>query len=155
MARAISYHAVADGLFVGEHPARAGELDDVLPRLKNEGIGAVVTVCEAPLDAEPLADCGLRALHLPVSDYDAPSPEQLDEGVAFIQKARNDGLGVLVHCFAGIGRSATVACAYLVASGMDPAAAIVEVRRKRSPMCVESAAQREALLAYGKRNGFR
>jgi len=155
MARLPSLHAVANGLFVGEHPARAGELDDVLPLLRQEGIGAVVTVCEAPLDSDALTDAGLRALHLPVADYDAPSPEQLDEGVAFIRQARADGLGVLVHCFAGIGRSATVACAYLVATGFDPADAIVEVRRKRSPMCVESAAQREALLAFGKRHGFR
>jgi hypothetical protein len=149
-----SYHAVAPGLHVGEHPLRAGPLEAVLAGLRAEGIGAIISVCETPLERSAVERSGLRSLHLPVSDFDAPDEPQLEQGVAFIRAARADGLDVLVHCFAGIGRSATVACAYLIAEGMDPASAIVEVRRRRSPMCVESAPQRAALLAWGRRFGF-
>ena len=155
MERVPSFHAVADGLFVGEHPTRAGELEEVLGYLRTQRVGAVVTVCELPLEPEPLALHGMRALHLPVNDFEAPAPEQLDAAVDFVRQARVDGLQVLVHCFAGIGRSATVACAVMVAGGMDPAEAIAEVRRRRGPFCVESAAQRDAVLAYGRRFGFR
>lgn len=154
MLRELSLDEVAEGLYVGEHPGRVDALPEVLPALKARGIGAIVSVCERPLEREAVQAAGLRALHLDVVDYAAPDPDQLEEAVAFIRAARGEGLQVLVHCFAGIGRSATVACAYLVASGMDPAAAIVQVRERRSPFCVESPAQRDALLAWGKRFGF-
>lgn len=145
---------VAEGLHVGEHPLRAGALSEVLPELRRLGIGAIVTVCERPLDWATLRKHGVRGLHLDVVDCAAPDPDQLEEAVAFIRAARADGLQILVHCFAGIGRSATVACAYLIAEGLDPAEAIAQVRKRRSPFCVESAAQRDALLAWGRRFGF-
>ena len=69
--------------------------------------------------------------------------------------SESDNGTLLVHCFAGIGRSATVACAALIAEGTDPAAAIAQVRARRHPLCVESAAQRDALLDWGRRFGFR
>jgi len=151
MERTQSFDRVAERLYVGEHPARAGELAEVLAKLPEAGIGAVVSVCEKPLDPAALQAAGLRGLHLPVSDYDAPDAEQLEQAVAFIRAAHADQLGVLVHCFAGIGRSATVACCHLVAEGMDPASAIAQVRARRSPYCVESSAQREAVLAFAQR----
>ena len=150
MEREPSLDEVAERLDVGEHPARAGALDEVLEHLNARGIGAVVSVCEKPLDGAALQAAGIRGLHLRVADYDAPDPEQLDEALAFIRAAHADGLEVLVHCFAGIGRSATVACCHLVSLGMDPTEAIAQVRRQRSPHCVESGAQREAVHAFAR-----
>jgi hypothetical protein len=149
----LSLDPVADGLYVGEHPARAGELAAALAHLRARGIGAVVTVCEKPLDPRALDSAGLRGLHLCVADFDAPDPAQLQEAIDFIRAAHQSGLEVLVHCFAGIGRSATVACCHLIAQGMDAQQAIAQVRRARSPYCVESAAQREAVADFARRCG--
>lgn len=143
-------HEVAEGIFVGEHPGRSGALLEALQRWAGQGIRAVVSVVESPLDQELLDQAGLRGLHLFVRDFEAPTVAQLVEAVAFITAARTRGDGVLIHCFAGIGRSATVACAYLVSQGATVDQAIAQVRRRRSPFCVESAAQVEALEHFAR-----
>jgi len=136
---------------VGEHPGRAGDLAQALAKLRVQGIAAVVSVLEAPLDPDALRAADLRGLHLRVYDCDAPEPAQLEAAVRFIGEARAAGESVLVHCFAGIGRSATVACAYLISQGLSADDAIEQVRRARSPFCVESSAQQAALLAWEAR----
>jgi protein-tyrosine phosphatase len=56
-----------------------------------------------------------RTLRLLVSDFHAPTIDQLSEGVAFITSAHAGGLAVLVHCHAGVGRAPLAAAAYLIA----------------------------------------
>ena len=138
---------------MGEHPGRAGRLLESLVEARSTGVGAVVSVVERPLDPELLRRADLRGLHLPVRDYEAPTLSQLEEAVAFISSARGRGEAVLIHCYAGIGRSATVACAYLVTLGATAEEAIAEVRRRRSPVCVESAAQVAVLEAFASARG--
>lgn len=52
--------------------------------------------------------------------------------IAFIQKALASGDGVLIHCMAGMSRSATIAAAYLMHSqGLDPTGALELIREVR------------------------
>ena len=54
-------------------------------------------------------------LHLPTIDRQAPSQQQLCEGVAWIVDKAQSGKGsVYVHCKAGRARSATLVAAYLI-----------------------------------------
>jgi hypothetical protein len=58
-------------------------------------------------------------LWLPVDDHSDPTPEQLWLGAQFIDTAVRNGQTVLVHCKMGIGRSPTLAAAYLVLTGLS------------------------------------
>ena len=54
-------------------------------------------------------------LHLPTVDRQAPSHQQVCEGVAWILEEAQSGKGtVYVHCKAGRARSATLVAAYLI-----------------------------------------
>ena len=65
-------------------------------------------------------------------------------------QSEKPGRMVLVHCGAGLGRSGTVAAAFLVREGMEPGAAIERVRALR-PFSVETEEQETAVEAYARR----
>ncbi len=58
-------------------------------------------------------------LRLPTTDFSPPTVAQLRMGAAFVDEAIRAGKIVLIHCHAGIGRSAMQCSAYLIYSGMD------------------------------------
>ena len=66
-------------------------------------------------------------LWLPVKDHSDPTPEQLLLGVQFINTAVQIGRRVLIHCKVGVGRSATMAAAYLVWTGLSVDEAVHQV----------------------------
>jgi protein-tyrosine phosphatase len=120
-----------------------GELDDVA-----EDFDALVVLVEDHELPYPLAEWrkrGLEVLHSPIPDFDAPSPGQLLEILRWIEKRVKEGKRVLIHCMGGLGRSGTVAVAWLIYSrGLSLREALMEVRRKR-PGAVETPEQMEVL----------
>jgi protein-tyrosine phosphatase len=71
------------------------------------------------------------SLWLPTPDFVGPGVGAIRIAVPFIQAMTQQGRRVYVHCYAGMGRSPTVAIAYLYASGMslEAAVALMELRR--------------------------
>ncbi|EPS65926.1 hypothetical protein M569_08851, partial [Genlisea aurea] len=62
--------------------------------------------------------------------------QHFDECIAFIDEAKSNGGAVLVHCFAGRSRSATVVVAYLMSkTGMSLSQAMEHVRNRRPVVC--------------------
>ncbi|THH32571.1 hypothetical protein EUX98_g1620 [Antrodiella citrinella] len=73
-------------------------------------------------------------LHIEVTDTDDTDIlTHFIPVITFIQKELDKRRGVLVHCFAGISRSATLVAAYLMYTrGLDPADALKHIRQYRS-----------------------
>lgn len=140
----IDLHFIAPGLAVGARfPMEAAA------RLAREhGICRVVDVrVEAHDDEEILRVHGIRLLHLPTHDTRAISQQRLRDGVAFASEGLDRGEKVLVHCQYGIGRSALLAIAVLVARGEPPLAALERAKAAR-PVVSPSPEQLEALVAF-------
>ncbi len=106
----------------------APDCTDLL-RWKAEGITAVVNLLEISFEAiaEDEKTAGFRVLHSPVNDFNSPGLEQLSEIVDWISKEIDAGGKVVVHCYAGIGRTSTVLIAYLIKNGMDSLSASKKV----------------------------
>ncbi len=141
---------IPDKLAGSARPGRHGDLRADLAGLAEAGVGAVVSLTEEPLDARLLEETGFRSLHLPIPDFEPPTPEQIDRFVAFVDACLADGVAVLAHCGAGIGRTGTMLACYLVSRGMKPDTAIRKIRRER-PGSVETPDQERSVSDYYRR----
>lgn len=137
----------------GEDEGARAALDSDLAWLREQGIGAVLSMTETPLAADALARRGLDSLHLPVVDMTAPTPEQFDHALRFIDWQRVRGMPVVVHCKMGQGRTGVVLAAYLVRAGATPAQALARVRGV-CPGAVSSPEQERALDAFALRRDW-
>lgn len=128
-----NFSFVIEGKLAGmARPGRSRPLEDDIQFLKAQGIGAIVSVTERPLDEGLIRSLGLRYLHLRVADYCAPTIQQIEEFLAFVENADADG-AVVVHCYAGQGRTGSILACALVHHGMSAEDAIRTVRTKRPP----------------------
>lgn len=127
-----------------------GRDDSLWPWLAHKGIALVVSLTAAPPDANVLAAQGIDVLHVPVEDFSAPTPQDID---AFLDRARfyrHEHKAIVVHCGAGIGRTGTMIACYLVDKGMKPDDAIALVRKKR-PGSIETQEQEQAVHNLARR----
>ncbi|KAG6903459.1 hypothetical protein C0995_005482 [Termitomyces sp. Mi166 len=82
--------------------------------LTEHRITHILSVSNDPIPAE-LPESGLRHMRIPVEDVDYEDILiHLPSACQFIEQALRSGGNVLVHCFQGISRSATVVAAYLM-----------------------------------------
>ena len=115
--------------------------------LARQGVSLLVNLHERAHEPARLARHSITETHLPVADFTAPSPEQLEHGVAAIREALGAGKRVAVHCGWGLGRTGTLLACYLVSEGASVEEAIAKVREVR-PGSVETEGQAAAIEAY-------
>ena len=128
--------------------AAPSSLDDLV-WLRQNGIEFLLTLTERPLPKRWIDEAGLMAVHIPVPDFDPPTPEQFLAAVDTISKAVEAGLGEAVHCHAGKGRTGTVLAGYFVAIGFSANEAVRKIRELR-PGSIESAEQERAIEQFAR-----
>jgi atypical dual specificity phosphatase len=145
------FYWLIDGALAGcGRPGQSGgtaSLRADLLWLRERGIGALLSLTETPLAPAAVAEIGFEALHLPVDDLHPPTPDQLREALAFIDRSRAAAVAVAVHCKVGQGRTGTVLAAFLIRGGLDPATALRQVRGV-CPGAVGSERQERALATF-------
>jgi atypical dual specificity phosphatase len=128
-------------------------LDADLAWLRRQGIGAVLSLTEEPLPVEALHRHQLEALHLPVPDMAAPTPDQFRAALDFVDLSRSRGQGVAVHCLMGQGRTGSVLAAYLIRNGVDAQDSVKQLRAI-CPGALSSPPQERALEAFSARRDW-
>lgn len=100
-----------------------------LNRLKKLGVTSIVNMRTRSIHT--IAPEGVKILHLPTPDMHAPTLEDLQKGVAFIQQEIDNGGKVYIHCQFGEGRGPTMAIAYLISTGLTLEDALAQVKKVR------------------------
>jgi len=115
--------------------------------LKKAGVCQIISLTPMPLSKPLVREFGFAYLHIPVADFQPPTPEQIDAFIRAVEDAKARGGATVVHCLAGKGRTGTMLSCYLVHRGRSAEEAVAEVRRRR-PGSIETRSQEEAVRAY-------
>jgi atypical dual specificity phosphatase len=129
--------------------ARPESAEDLI-WLREHGVDLLVSLSEEPLRRDWINEAGLLSIHIPVTDMEAPTQEQLDQAINAIRRANARPMGVGVHCTAGLGRTGVVLACWLVANGMSASNAMARVRRLR-PGSIETDEQAESVGEFARR----
>lgn len=93
---------------------------------------------------------GMKWLHLPIEDLQAPGPGFDSAWGSIASNVTSDlkhGSKILVHCRGGLGRAGTVAACLLIELGMTPHHAVRQVRAARH-RAIETEVQMQYVLRY-------
>ncbi len=132
-------------------PGRVSPIARDLEVVRREGILAIATLTERPLDSKAVAAAGLVARHIPIDDFSVPTTDQVKEFCAFVDHHLGRSEPVAVHCFAGLGRTGTMIACWLVREEKATTTAILDSIRKIEPGFVQTAEQ-EAFIAVWEAN---
>ena len=135
-------------------------LRDELAAWKDQGVDIVVsllgdgeTLINGLADEAALCrDLGLEFHRFPITDHGLPDSE--DAFAALIERLhaqRQRNRAIVVHCFAGIGRSTLVAAALLVRVGLTLAEALELISEARGITVPDTSAQHRWLEALEAR----
>ncbi len=140
---------------------RDGEWLGIDLRMAKEAGVKLVVSCLEPGEAEQLGledegrtaeALGLRFLSVPIPDHSTPADDRaLDAAARALAAELRRGESVAVHCFAGLGRSPTVAAAALVATGMKLEAALERIGEARGAEVPETPDQKDWLEKFEAR----
>lgn len=114
----------------------------------NDELGAVERGESVASRTAALKERGIDAHFFTVEDFHAFEPEDLRKCLDVLTQCLDDDQSVMVHCWAGQGRTGTVAACALIDRGMSPQDALTHVRRAR-PGAVANPPQIELVSRWG------
>lgn len=113
--------------------------------LKLQDIASVIRMEENTISTEPWQ---MFELYEPVRDFSAPTMDQIDRMVKFIEaEIETWERPIVVTCAAGIGRTGTVLACYFVSVGYSSQNAIDYIRQLR-PGSIQTAEQEQAVRDF-------
>jgi len=137
---------IIEGSIAGmERPGLFYPLEEDLGFLKAIGIDVIVNLQETQhfLDHD-----GFIVKNIPIDDFGPPDFEDFVEFVDFVAKHISQNKKVVVHCYAGMGRTNLMLASYLIhLLGVNPDRALEEISLKR-PVHLVTHRQQEALREY-------
>jgi atypical dual specificity phosphatase len=114
--------------------------------LKERGFEFIISLEELDKEIESfIEEVGIKRFYFPVEDFSAPSVDDLMRITDLLLKL--EGRKVLIHCYAGCGRTGTVLAAYMIRKGMSAEEAISYVRSMR-PCSIETEEQELSLIYF-------
>lgn len=133
------YDRINDHVILGALPFRS-----ITPQLQKEGVTGVLTMNEEfetrkfVHSKEEWLSQGIDQLRIALPDFiSAPSVEQMEQGITFIEKHKQSGGCVYVHCKAGRTRSASIVAAYLMKTNKwSPQEAVKFIKSKRPHVAI-------------------
>lgn len=140
----LEYSYITNGIYIGTNQCCQTHFDE---RLKKEGITADISLEEDRLDAPFGVDF---YVWIPVKNHASPAPDQLEFGVATLEKLVAMEKKIYVHCKNGHGRAPTLVSAYLIRQGRSPEEAEAFIKSRRSTMHLEEV-QRNALQEFSRK----
>jgi protein-tyrosine phosphatase len=135
-------------LAFGEKPGLWRALEDDLAFLQDQGISVIVSMLEDHANLADYEACKFSTLHFPVLDLHAPTQDQIRACLKEFAGFKEAGKKVYLHCYGGLGRSATIAAAWLIHSGMAPADAVRCIQRMKAGT-IETECQVNCLFEFG------
>lgn len=128
-------------------PGAVVDIEHDLASLRVVGVTSLITLTRRDLPQESLRRHGLRNLHLPIYDRNAPTVWQMRMLAKRMTAMLNHGEVLAVHCRAGIGRTGTILAGWLIAEGLTAEAALERIRRI-DPAFVQTGEQEEFLRSF-------
>ncbi|MBN1103172.1 MAG: dual specificity protein phosphatase family protein [Deltaproteobacteria bacterium] len=139
---------ITEQLAVGHAPMSYQELDSI----REQGVVAMVNLCGEYCDLHQIErDHGFEVYYLPVDDDQAPSLQEMEKALQWLDESIYLGKRILVHCTHGIGRTGTFVTSYLLRRGFS----LKLARKKLKKTRVESTSFNQwwFLRKFGKKEG--
>jgi protein-tyrosine phosphatase len=135
---------IDDPLVLGSSNPTTGQVK----KLYEEGFRSIISLLDegeqSPnYDIEEVEAMGYKRYSIPLKDFSAPGLDDLKTFLEVVERAVGQGK-VLVHCYAGIGRTGTMAAAYWIDKGLSVNEAMRKVR-KSNPSVIPNDEQENSL----------
>ena len=124
--------------------------EDEIKWMYTKGICVIISLTKNRLSSQIIDKLNLEYLHSPITDFTAPSLDQLKQIIDFIEEKEKRNKPVVVHCGKGKGRTGTILAAYLIKKGYTAEDAIKEIRKRRSKS-IETRGQENILKKFEKK----